>query len=75
MVTKYKGYTITVIRGKSLSGDYFLYYSIFRDFDDYECTSGYLDSDNTVKDMSNYLKNRVDVELLDADPWGELLEL
>lgn len=46
-------------------------FSIFRMSDWYECMSGYEDSAETVRDKIQQLKDRVDSELAEKDPWGE----
>jgi hypothetical protein len=72
--TKYRGYTIDVKREICLGGWDMLYYSIFRDSDNFECTSGCENSGETVRNMTKYMKERIDAELQEADPWGELEE-
>jgi len=71
MKITYRGYEIEAHREKCMAGYSLLYYSIFRESDGFECTSGFQDSSETVPDMINLLKGRVDAELLDPDPWGE----
>lgn len=60
MKTKYKGFEIDVKREKSLGGWSQLYFSIFRISDGFEVMSSFSDSDDTVKDMTGYLKDIVD---------------
>lgn len=67
----YKGHEIIVTRERSMAGYTLLYYSVFRQSDGYECTSGYEDSNEKVKDMVGIMKERVDAELAEDDPWGE----
>jgi hypothetical protein len=67
----YKGHEITVTRERSMAGYSMLYYSVFRESDGYECDSGFSDSDDTVKDFVDMMKERVDAELAEDDPWGE----
>lgn len=71
MKAEYRGHEIEVTREKCLGGWSQLYYSIFRISDGYECTSGHQDSDETVRDMVTYMKQRIDNELAEDDPWGE----
>jgi hypothetical protein len=67
----YRGHEIDVRREKCLGGWTQLYVSIFRLSDMYECTSFFEDSAETVRDMVKYMKERVDAELADDDPWCE----
>lgn len=67
----YRGYDIDAHREMSLGGERLLYYSIFRRSDGYEATSGFSTGSDHVRDYIRYLKERVDVELAEADPWGE----
>lgn len=67
----YKGHEIDVHREKCLGGYTLLYYSIFRVSDGYECLSSFEDSAEKVRDMVGYLKERVDAELAEEDPWNE----
>lgn len=71
MKVNYKGYEIDVRREKCLGGWSMLYYSIFRESDGYECASSFSDCTDTVQDYIGYMKERIDAELLDEDPWGE----
>ena len=48
-----------------------LQYSIVRTADGYVCLGGAEDSDETVSGKIRHLKQRIDGELLEADPWGE----
>lgn len=67
----YKGHEITVTRERSMAGYSMLYYGVFRQSDGYECTSGFSDSSETVKEFMEIMKERVDAELAEDDPWGE----
>lgn len=67
----HRGHKIVVNREKCLAGYSLLYYSIFRVSDGYECLSSYEDSAETVRDMVKMMKDRVDNELQEADPWME----
>lgn len=71
MKVSYRGHEIDVHRAKCMAGYSLLYYSIFRESDGYECTSGYEDSAETVRDKVKQFKERVDNELAEADPWEE----
>lgn len=71
MKAKYRGHEISVWREKCLAGYPLLYYSIFRCSDGYECTSGYSEGSDKVSDFMGYMKERIDAELADADPWLE----
>lgn len=54
-----------------MAGDRLLFWSIFRASDGYECASGHEDSAETVRAMVCLLRERVDAELGEADPWEE----
>lgn len=71
MRTVYRGHEITVTREKSMMGETMLFYGIFRQADGFECDSGFSSGGDTVRDMVNGFKKRVDEELASADPWGE----
>lgn len=70
MKTVHRGYEIDVRRDRSLGGDKLLYYSIFRVSDGREGTSGFTSGSETVREYLGYMKERVDAELAEADPWG-----
>jgi len=67
----YRGYTISVTREKSMAGYSLVYYSIFRNSDNFECTSGYSDSADTVREWVKMLKETIDSEEAEKDPWEE----
>lgn len=69
MKTVYRGHEIEVNRERCLGGYDQLYYSIFRVSDGFECMSGFEDSAETVRDKMKQLKERVDNELTEANPW------
>ena len=71
MRVNYKGYEIEVFRDMCLGGWEQLYYSIFREEDGFECVTGFVGGEEKVRDMVKYLKERVDNEEKDDDPWGE----
>ena len=71
MKTFYRGHEIEVKRQRSMGGWPMLYYSIFRASDGYECTSGCTEDSTPVREYLKYMKERVDNELAEADPWGE----
>jgi len=72
MRVNYRGHEINVERGRSMGGPVYLYYSIFRESDGFECDSGFVDSAETIREMIKYLKERVDAELLEDNPWDEV---
>jgi len=67
----YRGHEITVVREKCLAGYPMVYYGIFRESDDFECTSGCSAGEDKIHDFVRYLKARVDEELASPNPWGE----
>lgn len=71
MKVEYRGYELEAHRSKCLGGWSQLYYTIYRISDGYECVSSFEDSGETVRSKIKQLKERVDNELLEADPWGE----
>lgn len=71
MKATHRGHEIEVKREKCLAGYPLLYFSVFRLSDQFECTSGYEDSAETVRDKVQQLKKRIDNELLEDDPWME----
>lgn len=70
----YRGHEINVNRERSMGGDDLLYYSIFRLSDGYECTSSFTYDDSPVATYMKYMKERVDAELAEDDPWMEKAE-
>jgi hypothetical protein len=72
---KYKGYTIEAYREDFMVGWPVLYFSIIRDEDGFECVSDFEDSDERATDKIKQLKERIDNELKEDDPWGEKAEL
>lgn len=61
-----------VNREQSLGGDSLLYYSIFRLIDGYECTSGFSSGSETEEEFTQLMRERIDAELQEDDPWMEL---
>lgn len=71
MKAVHRGYEISVTREKSMGGELLLYYSIFRISDGFECTSGFTYDESAVHTYIGYMKERIDAELKEDDPWGE----
>jgi hypothetical protein len=71
MKTAYKGHEITVTREKCMGGWSQLFYGVFRISDGHECASGFSSGSETPREFTTILKERIDAELADADPWGE----
>ena len=71
MKAVYRGHEIEVKRASCLGGWQMLYYSIFRLSDGFECMSGFEDSAEKAQDKIAQLKERIDNELADDDPWCE----
>ena len=67
----HRGHEITVTREKSMMGEETLFYAIFRESDGFECTSGHSSGDESVGQMVEIMKERVDNELAEEDPWCE----
>lgn len=70
MKANYLGYEIEVTREKCLGGWGMLYFNVYRD-DGLECICDFEDSDEKIVDKIKQLKEQIDNELLEADPWGE----
>lgn len=71
MKSRYRGYEINVTREQCLGGWDLLYYSVFRAKDGWCALDSFSDSDHTVREMIGHLKERIDAELLEDDPWME----
>ena len=71
MKVSYRGYELEANRKRSLSGWDQLYFSIYRESDGYECSAGLTLDESPVRTYLKHMKERVDAELLTADPWGE----
>jgi hypothetical protein len=71
MKATHRGYEISVTREKCLGGWSLLYYSIFRIEDGYEALSSFEDSGHTVREVVGHMKQRIDNELAEDDPWLE----
>lgn len=72
MKTKYRGCIIEVVREKSMSGDSMLFYSVFDE--GYEVTSGFSESEDSVKDFANDLKHLVDDYREHPEEYGDMPE-
>lgn len=71
MKVSHRGHEIIVDRSESMTGEELLYYSVFRESDGYECLSSFEDSEETIGDKVQQLRDRIDNELEEADPWME----
>lgn len=67
----YRGHRIELSREDCLGGWEQLYYSIYRISDGYECECDFTSDDSELPAFMVCMKERVDAELADADPWGE----
>lgn len=74
MKTSYRGYEINVSRERAMGGWDNLYYSIYRESDQREMVSNFTTGSDTVRDYVRYMKERIDAEHAEADPWGEAAE-
>lgn len=74
MKRNYRGHEITVFRDQSLGGDVYLYYTIIRLSDGYICVDNFTSGAETVREFMGHMKERVDNELQEDDPWGEAEE-
>jgi hypothetical protein len=71
MIATYRGHKIEVTREKCQGGWGMLYFNIFRLSDGYECLTSFEDSAETVRGKVQQLKERIDNELAEENPWGE----
>lgn len=71
----HRGHTIELSRENCLGGWEMLYYSIFRDSDGYECVSNFTTDESPLDVFMGYMKERIDDELAQDDPWEEQAEL
>ena len=73
MKTVYRGHEIDVHRDRCLGCWDMLYFSITRVSDGYECECefSFEYSAEKVRDKVKQLKERIDNELAEEDPWGE----
>jgi hypothetical protein len=71
MNAKHKGHTIECRREECLGGWPMIYYTIIRDSDGYFCVDSYEDSDEHVREKIKRMKDLIDAELLESDPWEE----
>lgn len=74
MKVTYRGHSIEAKREKCMGGWDLLYYSIFRESDGYECASGFTYDESPVRTFIEHMKERVDAELAEDDPWCERQE-
>lgn len=71
MKQSYRGFDIDVHRGKSMGGDTLLYYSVFRQSDGWEMTSGFHTGSDTVRDFVRYMKDHVDDAITNPSDWED----
>lgn len=68
---QYKGYEICASREDCMAGYELLYFSIYRISDGYECVASFEDSAETIDNKIQQLKERIDNEHKEDDPWME----
>lgn len=71
MRINHRGYEINVTQELSMSGEVLLFWSIFRELDGYECDSGFSYGTESVEEYTELMKQRIDAELSEDDPWME----
>lgn len=71
MKATYRGYEITVKRERCLGGWELLYFTIIRISDGYICEDSFTEDTSPVRTYLKYMRERVDAELLEDDPWCE----
>ena len=74
MEAEHRGYRIEVVREECMAGHDLLYYWITRIADGYEPLCDYEDSGETVRDKVKQLRDLIDAELAEDDPWMERAE-
>ncbi len=67
----YKGYDIEVSKEGCLGGWEQTYFSIYRQSDGFECECSFSDDEDTLEDWVGFMKERIDAELAEDDPWEE----
>ena len=72
MKKTYRGHEIIVKRERCLGGWDQLYYTIVRIADGYICADSFTEDTSPVPTYMKYMKERVDAELLEQDPWCEV---
>jgi hypothetical protein len=68
----HRDHEILLSREECQGGWELLYYSIFRQSDGYECDSGFTEDESDLPTYMGYMRDRIDAELAEDDPWGEL---
>lgn len=71
MIAHHRGYEISVKREECLGGWDMLYFYIMRESDGKFMIDAFEDSAETVPDQMKYMKQRIDNELAEDDPWME----
>jgi len=71
MKVLYRGFEVDAHREKSMGGDTLLYYSIFRESDGWEMTSGFSYGTDRVQTFIKYMKERVDNYILHPEEESE----
>lgn len=71
MKLNYRGFELDARREKSMGGDSLLYYSIFRESDGWEMTSGFSYGTDRVQTFIKYMKERVDNYILHPEEESE----
>jgi hypothetical protein len=60
MKVNYRGFEIDVAREKSMAGYSMIYYAVSHIDDLWEFTSGFMDSEDTVREIVKDMKNNID---------------
>lgn len=69
----YKGYTISVMRGvpMGIHADLVIHWAIWRESDGWIADADYSYEEATAEAFGKGMRERIDNELAEADPWGE----
>lgn len=70
-ISHYRGHKIEVRREECLAGYDLIYFTIIRDSDGYLCEDSFTESDETVSEVMQVMKIRINNELAEKDPWLE----
>jgi hypothetical protein len=74
MTTTHRGHTIDVTRVHSRKAGWLLRFRIVRLSDGFECDGGFVKTHATVRQHTAFLKDEIDFELDNPDPWYEQAE-
>lgn len=74
MKAHHRGYEIEVTRDRTLGGDMLIFLCVMRESDGFICVDEPYGGSETVREMVDYMRQRIDAELAESDPWMERAE-